>query len=90
MQVTVQVSADAACALQIRSPPTKESEELLRIIETFGFTLEPMHCDTDDANLQRYFIVEVPDHVTAQRVIERLLQSKAIEAAYVKPPDEMP
>jgi hypothetical protein len=37
-----------------------------------------------------YFIVDVPDAETAQRVINRLQQSKAIEAAYLKPPDELP
>lgn len=90
MQVTVKVSEGVARALHQRSPPTAESEELLRIIETFGLALEPMHRDTDDPNLQSYFIVEVPGHATAQRVIDRLRQSEAVKAAYVKPPDELP
>jgi hypothetical protein len=90
MRITVQVSANVARALHQRGPPTAESEELLRIIETFGLALEPMHRDTDDPNLQSYFIVEVPDHATAQRVINRLQQLEAVKAAYVKPPDELP
>jgi hypothetical protein len=90
MQVTVQVSADVARALHQQGPPTAESEGLLRITETFGLMLEPMHHDTDDPNLQSYFIVRVPDHATAQRVIDRLQQTVAVEAAYVKPPDELP
>ncbi len=90
MQVTVQVSADVARALHQQGPPTAESEAPLRLIETFGLTLEPMHPDTDDPNLQSYFTVEVLDHATAQRVIDRLRQSEAVEAAYVKPPDELP
>jgi hypothetical protein len=90
MQVTVKVSADVARSLHRRSPPTTDSAELLRIVETFGGTLEPMHPATADPNLMSYFIVEVPDAETAQRVINRLRQSKAIEAAYLKPPDELP
>ena len=60
------------------------------MIEAFGLTLEPMHRDTDDPTLQSYFVVEVPDHATAQRVMARLRQLEAVEAAYVKPPDELP
>jgi hypothetical protein len=90
MKVIIQVSADVARALRQRSPPIAESEELLRIIETLGLRLEPMHHDADDPNLQTYFTVEVQDQATAQRVIDRLQQLEGIEAAYVKPPDELP
>ena len=90
IQVIVQVSAGVGRALHQGGPPTAESAELLKIIETFGLKLEPMHRDTDDPNFQSYFIVEVPDHATAQRVMDRLQQSEAVKAAYVKPPDELP
>ena len=90
MQITVKVSADIGRSIHQRSPSTTESAELLRIVEAFGVTLEPMHPGTADPNLMSYFIVEVPDAETAQRVINRLQQSKAIEAAYLKPPDEVP
>ncbi len=90
MQITVQVLADVARPLHQKEAPTAESEGLLKMIESFGLTLESMHKNTDDPNLQRYFIVEVPDRETAQQVIDRLLQSEAIEGAYIKPPDELP
>jgi hypothetical protein len=90
MKIVVQVSADVARALHQRGPPTADSQELLRIIETFGLALEPVHRDTDDPNLQSYFTVEVLDHATAQRVMNRFQQSEAVKAAYVKPPDELP
>jgi hypothetical protein len=89
MQVTVQVSADVARALHQLGPPTAESEGLLMMTETLGLTLKRMHPDTDDPNLQSYFIVEVPDHATAQHVMNRLQHSEAVKAAYVKPPDEL-
>jgi hypothetical protein len=34
--------------------------------------------------------VEVPDYATAERVIAHLQNLEAVEAAYLKPPDEMP
>lgn len=90
IKVIVKVSADVARSLNHLAPPTAESEAVLRMIKTFGLTLEPMHRDTDDPNLQSYFIVEVPDDETAQRLIDQLLQAKGVEAAYIKPPDELP
>jgi len=90
MQVTVEVSADVVRAQLQRDPLAAEPEVLLEMIKTLGLTVEPMHRNTDDPNLRSYFIVEVPDNATAQRVIDRLRQSKAVVAAYVKPPDELP
>ncbi len=90
MKVTVKVSADVARILHKRGPPTADSEELVRTVERFDFTLVPMHRATGDPNLQRYFIVEVPDIATAQRLIDSLLQLKTIEGAYVTPPAELP
>lgn len=90
MQVTVQVSIDVARGLHQRGPRTTDSEVLLGMMETIGLTLQPMHPDTDDPNLQRYFTGAVPDRATAQRVIDSLQQVAAIEAAYVKPIDELP
>jgi hypothetical protein len=90
MQVVVQVSANVARALNQRGPPTAEAEALSKAIETFGLTMEPMHRTTDDPNLQKYFIVEVPGQAAAQRVMDRLQQSEAVEAAYVKPHNELP
>lgn len=88
--VVVQVSMDVARSLNNLDPPTSESTELLRMIETLGFTLEPMHHNTDDTNLQKYFIVEVPDQANAQLVVDRLLESEAVEAAYLQPPYGLP
>jgi hypothetical protein len=90
IKVIVQVSADLARSLNHLTPPTAESEALLEIVEPFGSTLVPMHRDTDDPNLQSYFIVEVPDNEIAQRVIDQLLPARGIRAAYIKPPDELP
>jgi hypothetical protein len=90
MQIAVKISADVAQALQRKGPATKELRELLTIAEVYGVTLKPMHYDTKDPNLMRHFIVEVSEHESAQRVIDGLRQSNAIEMAYLKPLDELP
>lgn len=90
MLVTVQVSAEAARALRHRRTRNTESEALSRTIESLGFTLEPLHPETNDPVLQSHFTVSVPDSAAAQRLIERLNQSAAVKAAYVKPADEPP
>lgn len=90
MQITVQLQVDVARRLQQREPPTAESEELHRLTKQLGVVLEPVHPETADPDLMRYFTVQVPDQAAAERVLARLQQSKAVEAAYLKPPDAMP
>lgn len=90
IQVTIQVSVDVACILQGRGEPTTESNELLKTAEELGVVLEPLHPGTDDLLLVKYFIVEVPDHTTAEHVISHLRRTTAVESAYLKPPDELP
>lgn len=90
MQVVIQVTADVARALHQLGPPTDESEALVQVMETSGLTLEPIHPGTDDPSLQTYFMADVEDPGTAQELINRLQQMPGIEAAYIKPPDELP
>jgi hypothetical protein len=88
MQITVQLRKDTQS--RRREPATSESEELNRIIKQLGVVLEPMHPETTDADLSRYFTIEVRDRAMAEKVIDCLQQNKAVMAAYVKPPDAMP
>ena len=90
MQVVIQVSADEARALHQLGPPTPESEALLKVINTYDLTLQPIHPGTKDPNLQTYFMLEVQDPETAQEIVDRLQQLPGVEAAYIKPPDELP
>lgn len=90
MYVTIQLQPEAALALQGRRRATTASRELLKTAWDLDVTLKPMHPDTDDPKLASYFVVELPDAATAERVIARLQNCKAIKAAYMKPPDELP
>jgi hypothetical protein len=90
MQVIVRVRPDVAPALHGRQPPTQASEAILQAMTELGVVLEPMHPGVEDPSLASFFMIEVPDPASAERVIARLQQSQAIEAAYLKPPDALP
>lgn len=55
-----------------------------------GVAVQPMHPGTNDPDLMRFFTVEVPDSASAEQLIARIQQDAEVEAAYLKPPDEMP
>jgi len=90
MQVIVLVRNDVAASLHQRQLASRESEELLRTAQDLGVVLTPMHPGTDDPNLAKYFVITVPDAVTAERVIARFRQSTAVESVYLKPREEVP
>ena len=90
MHVTLRLLPEIARALHHQRPLSPEAEDLLRATQELGVTLEAIHPRVEDAELMRYFAVEVPSLPVAQRVINRLRQCAAIDSAYVKPPDELP
>ena len=90
MVVTVQVTVEVARVLQNQSDPTPSSDELVAVLEELEITLEPLHPNTGDPVLITFYTVDVVDADTAEKVINRLLLSEAIEAAYIKPPAEPP
>ncbi|MGH9902135.1 MAG: hypothetical protein ACRD68_10050, partial [Pyrinomonadaceae bacterium] len=69
---------------------TAPTRELLRAAEDLGVELRPLDAGADSPALSRYFTVEVPNREAAERVVARLRRCGAVEAAYLKPPDEMP
>ena len=89
--ITVKISKKATGFLQKRKSLTSEfSDELSAVEKDLGISLEPLHPGAEDPHLSPYFKVKVPDHATAKKVINRLLNCKAVEAAYIKPSDELP
>jgi hypothetical protein len=88
MVVTVQVTPDVARVLQNQSEPIPASKELIIVLEELDITLEPIHPGTRDPLLIIFFTVDVADSDSAEVVINRLLESEAVEAAYLKPPAE--
>ncbi len=90
MYITIKISAETVQNLHQRSPSTPELMELLKIEKKFGITIEPLHPFLNDLHLDPYFVVRMPKDVNAEEIIARLRQCKMVEAAYIKPPDEMP
>jgi hypothetical protein len=81
---------DVALSLQKKQPITNASEELLQTVAELGVELKPINPGMDDPHLAPYFTVDVPDIAIAEQVIAQLQHCKEIEAAYLKPQDEMP
>ena len=90
MQITLQLRSDIAQGLADRSPPAHDTSELLQTLSRFGVSLQPLHPNTNDPELLTQFWITVPDQATADEVLQQLHSLKAVQAAYRKPPDEMP
>lgn len=50
----------------------------------------PQFPDIDDEELSSFFVAEVADEATAALAVRKLLAMPQVEAAYVKPPTELP
>jgi hypothetical protein len=58
--------------------------------DELGVSMAPMYPDVSHPTLQPFFIIDVPDQESAEKVIARLKQSTAVEAAYLQPEAEPP
>src|ERR671921_1212840 len=77
MLITVKVSKKVTGSLQKRKPSTNQLlNELLTVEKDLGILLEPLHPGAEDPYLSPYFKVKVPDHATATKVINHLLNCK--------------
>ena len=90
MNVVIKVWRDKVVNLEKRHPQNEEARELFKAAEELGVELRQMHPRVKDPVLASYYIVEVPDSREAERVAERFRVCRAVEAVYVKPPDELP
>ena len=89
MQIIIQVSINVARALLQQTVATVDSKKIHRITKELGIDMKPLHPGVEDPLLAGYFFADVPDADTA-RVVARLQKSSSVEAAYLKPPDELP
>ena len=98
MRVEIQVQGDAALDLHKQlserrkgaSQSKSGTSKLKQEIEKMGLKLEPIHPGQTHPLLAPYFMIEVPDHQTAERLIQRLTQNKIVEAAYLRPEESAP
>ena len=89
-EVILRVQPEVAQVLHHGQSPTNQSAELLRVVQELGLSLQPIHPGIDDAELMRYFALQVPNSALGEEVSRRLRQCSAIDAAYVKPQAEPP
>lgn len=98
MQVQLQLQLDAALDLQNQQVQPKRgaarsksgSFKLKKDVEKLGLKLEPIHPGQTNPLLAPYFMIEVPDRETAERVISLLTKNNIVEAAYLQPEDSLP
>jgi hypothetical protein len=81
VQITVKLGPDAS---------SDRDMSLFRSVEEMGVTFAPLHPDSPDRELASYFRVEVPEGIDVEQVLDVLRSSPAVEAAYLKPADELP
>jgi hypothetical protein len=90
VDVIVQLSPEAADAVQgdrATPPGLEEAQEKLRAL---GLRLEPLHARASFPSLASWFRVSVEDATTAEDVAEALRASEGVESAYVEPPSAPP
>jgi hypothetical protein len=91
VQISVQVQPSAIPALRGSEPPSTEVQDLRSRLEELGVELQPVHPNVDDPLLAPHFTVEAPDdEELAAGLLAVLTESPVVEAAYAKPPDELP
>ncbi len=90
MQITLQLDTQTAHEIRHRQPPGPAARELLSAIDALEVTLDSVHPGVSDPELGRYYSVEVVDAATGEQIRERLARCVGVEAAYIKPADEMP
>ncbi|MGW7272808.1 hypothetical protein ACWGH5_20040 [Streptomyces sp. NPDC054864] len=89
--------AEAEVIIQLRTPPRPatagiaELPDVRSLLERrFGVTAEALHPGADDPVLVGWHRVAVPAGVDAEAVATALRGHPAVEAAYVKPPADLP
>ena len=98
MRVEVQLQPEAALALHNRQAGKRrgasETEsgayKLRHDLEKMGLKLEPVHPGQTHPLLAPFFMIEVPDRQTAERVIDHLSKYKMVEGAYLGPEEAAP
>lgn len=90
MQITVQVDAPTAQHLQHHGPATAAARELHELAARLGVELHPLHPGVADPLLSSYFVITTDSEVVAETLLDKLRRCDAVEAAYIKPPDEAP
>jgi hypothetical protein len=89
--VTVQLRPQIADALRQGSTTVAQAREVSDLVSARGSSMRPILHDASSADaLGTTFVVEAPDEEAAQALRQELAALDAVEAAYIKPPEELP
>ena len=86
-EIYLQLELAAARALH-GGRPYPPADEVERAARALGLSLEPLHPSAPD-ELLPYFVARGGGG-EVERALAALRQCRAVEAAYIKPPDEAP
>jgi hypothetical protein len=86
-EIYLQLELAAARALHA-GRPYPPADEVERAARALGLRLDPLHPGGPD-ELLPYFMARADDG-ELDRALEALRRCRAVEAAYIKPPDEAP
>lgn len=86
MRITVQLSSSVS--QRVRGGPRPAAAAAL--FPWLHHPLHPVHPDETDLLLESFYAVDVADRDEAARVLTRLQNDPSVEAAYIKPDDELP
>lgn len=90
MNLSVQLSGDAADALRGAAAESGAASDVLRVARELGIELLPLDPQGNDPVLSALFHATVDDAGSAQRIVDRLRALPAVESAFLKPPDALP
>ena len=90
MQLIVQLRPDVAAEIHTQPECSAAAKAVQEAVKGTGRKLIAQHPGTSYATLLTYFQVETADRQSAELLQQRLVACDGVEAAYVKPPDEMP
>jgi hypothetical protein len=86
MRVTVQLTKEAT--KKVRSQGSSGAKR--SVLPWLDAPLNPVHTKIADPALASFFEIEIDDPAEAKRLVQRLLADHAVDAAYIKPDDELP
>jgi hypothetical protein len=64
--------------------------DLARVLDDYALEARRLDPETDDPALDRFYVIDVPPDRALEDLLIRLRALDGVEAAYAKPPDEMP
>ncbi len=94
MKIEIQLNVDTASAIRARTHSIGSggtaAERLATALTALGLELQPVHPGSVHPTLAPFFSIEVPDEAAARRVVDRLRAMEGVEAAYLRPDNELP